>query len=145
MLRRGNILDMAPWCQSADIYCSMPERSSFPFPTTVKVTHAEHVQPLPMWCLSYRGRETSESSWVPFGAGKMSRQRTFVPFQGDVRWIRFVMHHTGRVAWHAPDLIQKSASDPQHIRGATHARTVKVPTGCGGIAVSTYAHGDGGS
>jgi hypothetical protein len=55
------------------------------------------------------------------------------------------MHHAGRVAWHAPNLIRKRASDPQHMRGATHARTVKVPTGCGGSAVSTYAHGDGGS
>ena len=50
------------------------------------------------------------------------------------------MHHAGRVAWHAPDLIRKSASDPQHMRGATHARTVslKVPTGCGWSAVSAY-------
>jgi hypothetical protein len=121
---------MAPWCQSADRLYSTPEskRTSFPFPTPVEVTHAEHVRPLSMWCLSYRGRETS--SWVPFRAGKMSRQRIFLPFQGDVRWIRFLMHHVGRVAWHAPDLIRKSASDPQYIRGATHGRTVslKVPT-----------------
>ena len=129
---------MAPcqWCQSADRLYSTPEskRTSFPFPTT-EVTHAEHARPLPMWCLSYRGRRETPS-WVPFRAGKwclpsFSRRCT-------LNTIPYASCRASRMARTRPD--PKKCSDPQHMRGGTHARTVslKVPTGCGWSAVSAY-------
>ena len=61
-------------CPNPNVLCE-DFLTLFPFQTTVMVIRAEHVQPLPTWCLSYRGQR------LQVRVGRRDVQGIFLPFK----------------------------------------------------------------